>query len=151
MLAEKTHVMGLPNTETGSSMGRKCSVVFVPLDYNKYFCFRGHWKLERGPSHSPFIKTYGWFYSKPYADIIGGEIALIWWHEAQNTNLKDVYLSHASPGWRHPPREYFHYSAGSQNLLPRTRILMRAKAPSHVLYFFFFTTSCLCRGEKPFC
>ena len=67
--------MGLPNTDKGSSTGRKCSVVLVLLDYNKYFCFRGHWKLERGPSHSPFIKMYGWFYSKPYADTIGGTIS----------------------------------------------------------------------------
>ena len=28
----------------------------------------------------------------------GERLALIWWHEAQNPNLKHVYLSHVSPG-----------------------------------------------------
>ena len=72
MLVEKMHVMGLPNRETGLSMGRMRSVFLVLLDYDKYFCFQVHWKLARGSSHFCFIKMFRWFYSKPQANIIQG-------------------------------------------------------------------------------
>ena len=156
MLAEKMHVMGLPNRETGLSMGRKHSVFLVLLDYDKYFGFQGHWKLARGPSHFCFIKMFRWFYSKPQANIIqgwgwGGEVVL------------QHYTHLVAWGSKYKSQGYIFFVTCQPRLKASTKRIfslfqLAARIDCHEpeywweprLPVFFLTTSCLCRREKPF-
>lgn len=143
--------MGLANTKTRSSTGRRCSAILIRLDYNKYFCFRSHWTLERGSSHFSFIKMYRWLYSKPSREIIGGRrgrTAIL--HSSGGIRLKirisSMYICHMSAQAegihqekiftiRLAARIYFHTPA----------YWWQPRLPVLFAYLFFLTTSSLCR------
>lgn len=138
--------------QTESRLSGKCSIILVFLDCNKCFCLRCQWTLDRGPPISLSLKGAHDCHPNLTQREGAGRGGTVILHSSGCIRLKiqisRTDLSHVSPSWRHPPRGYSPYSAGSQNPRPQTNILMKDKAPSSPLPFL--TTSSLCRGEKLF-
>lgn len=126
MLVEKMHVMGLPNRETGSSMGRKRSVFSSSsLDYDKYFWFpRPLENLQGDPPIFVSLKCSDDF-PKPQANIIqgwgwGGRGRTTILHSSGSMRFKipvsRIYICHMSAQAEGIHQEnIFTISAGSQN------------------------------------